>query len=117
MMKDCAARPHFSLTNRGSRWLMLLGRLKPGATVPQAQVNIAAIASHLEQEYPQTNEQMGVAVYSVLQSPFSLKQDMRPALAILMAAVGVVLLIACANVANLLLPPPPPPPNEIPLRL
>src|SRR5258707_6018076 len=103
MMKDYVARPHFSLTDRGSRWLMVMGRLKPGATVPQAQANIAAIASHLEQEYPQTNEQLGVAVYSVMQSPFSLKQNMRPALAILMAAVGVVLLIACANVANLLL--------------
>ncbi len=103
MMKDYVARPHFSLTDRGSRWLMVMGRLKPGATVPQAQANIAAIASHLEHEYPQTNEQLGVAVYSVMQSPFSLKQNMRPALAILMAAVGVVLLIACANVANLLL--------------
>jgi len=82
---------------------MVMGRLKPGVTVPQAQANIAAIAGHLEQEYPQTNEQLGVAVYSVPQSPFSLKQDMRPALAILMAAVAVVLLIACANVANLLL--------------
>jgi len=103
MMKDYVARPHFSLTDRGSRWLMVMGRLKPGATVPQAQANIAAIAGHLEQEYSQTNEQLGVAVYSVLQSPFSLKQNMRPALAILMAAVAVVLLIACANVANLLL--------------
>jgi macrolide transport system ATP-binding/permease protein len=103
MMKDYVARPHFSLSDRGSRWLMVMGRLKPGATVPQAQANIAAIASHLEHEYPQTNQQLGVAVYSVTQSPFSLKQNMRPALAILMAAVGVVLLIACANVANLLL--------------
>jgi predicted permease len=103
MMKDYVARPHFSLTDRGSRWLMVMGRLKPGATVPQAQANIAAIASHLEHEYPQTNERLGVAVYSVMLSPFSLKQNMRPALAILMAAVGVVLLIACANVANLLL--------------
>jgi predicted permease len=103
MMKDYVARPHFSLTDRGSRWLMVMGRLKPGATVPQAQANIAAIAAHLEHEYPQTNEQLGVAVYSVTGSPFSLKQNMRPALAILMAAVAVVLLIACANVANLLL--------------
>src|SRR5215472_8767517 len=103
MMKDYVARPHFSLTDRGSRWLMVMGRLKTGATLPQAQANIAGIASHLQQEYPQTNEQLGVAVYSVTQSPFSLKADIRPALAILMAAVAVVLMIACANVANLLL--------------
>src|SRR5215470_17978096 len=103
MMKDYVARPHFSLTDRGSRWLMVMGRLKPGATLPQAQANVEAIASHLEREYPQTNEKMGMAVYSVTQSPFSLKADLRPALVILMAAVAVVLLIACANVANLLL--------------
>jgi len=103
MMKDYVARPHFSLTDRGSRWLMVMGRLKPGATLPQAQANISAIAGRLQQEYPQTNEQLGVAVYSVTQSPFSLKAGMRPALAILMAAVAVVLMIACANVGNLLL--------------
>jgi len=103
MMKDYVARPHFSLTDRGSRWLMVMGRLQPDATLPQAQANIAGIANHLQKEYPQTNEQLNVAVYSVTQSPFSLQADIRPALAILMAAVAVVLLIACANVANLLL--------------
>src|SRR5215469_1007002 len=103
MMKDYVARPHFSLTDRASRWLMVMGRLKPGATIPQAQANIAGIASQLEHDYPQTNEKMGVALYSVMQSPFSLKHDLQPALAILMAAVAVVLMIACANVANLLL--------------
>src|SRR5215472_9465340 len=103
MMKDYVARPHFSLTDRGSRWLMVMGRLKPGATVSQAQANIAAIARQLEEAYPRTNEQLGVEVYSVDQSPYSLKRSLQSSLAILMAAVAVVLLIACANVANLLL--------------
>src|SRR6266446_1991085 len=103
MMKDYVARPHFSLTDRGSRWLMVMGRLKPGATVPQAQANVSAIAQQLQQAYPRTNDQMGVAIFSLTQSPFGLKSSLQSALAILMAAVAVVLLIACANVANLLL--------------
>ena len=103
MMKDYVARPHFSLTDRGSRWLMVMGRLKPGMTVSQARSDIMAIARQLEQEYPRTNEQLGVEVYSVPESPYSLKRTLQSALAMLMAAVGVVLLIACANVANLLL--------------
>jgi predicted permease len=103
MMKDYVARPHFSLTDRSSRWLMVMGRLKPSATVQQARANSAAIARQLEESYPQTNEQLGVEVYSVAQSPYSLKRSLQSSLAILMAAVAVVLLIACANVANLLL--------------
>jgi len=59
MMKDYVARPHFSLTDRGSRWLMVMGRLKPGATppVPQAQANIAGNRPSLEHEYPQTTNE------------------------------------------------------------
>src|SRR5712671_1619819 len=103
MMKDYVARPHFSLTDRGSRWLMVMGRLKPGATVSQAQANLAAMARQSEEAYPRTNEQLGVEVFSAEQSPYSLKRSLQSSLAILMAAVAVVLLIACANVANLLL--------------
>jgi predicted permease len=103
MMKDYVARPHFSLTDRGSRWLMVMGRLKPGTTVSQAQANIASIARQLEEDYPLTNERLGVEVYSVEQSPYRLRRSLQSPLAILMAAVAVVLLIACANVANLLL--------------
>lgn len=103
MMKDYVARPHFSLNERSSRWLMVMGRLKPGATVQQARANIAAIARQLEESYPQSNERLGVELYSVEQSPYRLKRRLQPSLAILMAAVAVVLLIACANVANLLL--------------
>lgn len=103
MMKDQVARPHFSLTDRGSRWLMVTGRLKPGKTVAQAQANMATIAHQLEQSYPNTNERLGVDAYSLMQSPTSLRHMMRPGLTMLMAAVAVVLLIACANIANLLL--------------
>lgn len=103
MMKDYVARPHFSLTDRGSRWLMVMGRLRPGATLDQARANVASIARDLERTYPQTNDEMGLAVYSRTASPFSFKQSVQSALATLMAAVAVVLLIACANVANLLL--------------
>jgi predicted permease len=103
MMKDYVARPHFSLTDRSSRWLMVMGRLKPGVTVEQSQANLGSIGRQLERVYPQTNDQMGVAVYSLPGSPFSLKRSLQSALAVLMGAVGVVLLIACANVANLLL--------------
>src|SRR5262249_5315478 len=58
MMKDFVARPHFSLTDRSSRWLMVMGRLKHGASVQQARANIAAIARQLEESNPQTNEQL-----------------------------------------------------------
>src|SRR5882757_2093698 len=102
MMKDYLA-PRFSLIDRGSRWLMVMGRLKPGSTLAQAQGNLTAISGQLQRTYPQTNDQMDVAVYSLTSSPFSLKGSLRSSLAILMAAVAVVLLIACANVANLLL--------------
>jgi len=102
MMKDYVA-PRFSLINRGSRWLMVMGRLKKGATLEQTQGNLTAISQQLQRAYPQTNDQMGVAVYSLMSSPFSLKGSLRSSLAVLMAAVAVVLLIACANVADLLL--------------
>src|SRR5260370_8769852 len=82
---------------------MVMGRLRPGTSVSQAQANIAGIACQLEQAYPHTNERIGVSVNSLMQSPYNLKAGMRPALAVLIAAVGVVLLISFANFAHLLL--------------
>src|SRR5260370_1517020 len=73
MMKDYVARPHFSLTYRVSRWLLVMGRLRPGTSVSQAQANIAGIARQLEQAYPHTNERIGVSCSSPIQSPFNLK--------------------------------------------
>jgi len=86
--------------NRGSRWIDVVGRLAPGATREQAQSEMNAIARRLELQDPKHN-----AGYST--KLLLLRDDMvggvRPALIILLAAVGFVMLIACANVASLML--------------
>src|SRR5260370_24851328 len=100
MMKDYLAA-RFSLIDRGSRWLMVMGRLKPGATLAQAQGNLTAISGQLQRTYPRTNDQLDVAVYSLIGSPFSFKGRLRASLPILIAAVAVLLLIALAHLSTL----------------
>ena len=80
--------------------LLVFGRLKPGLTLKRAQGDLNSIARRLEQSYPQTN--MGIGVYLVPLNQEAVG-EIRPALLILLSAVSFVLLIACANVANLLL--------------
>jgi putative ABC transport system permease protein len=90
-----------ALTNRGSHFLSVVGRLKPGVQIRQAEAELSAIAGRLSKQYPDTN--MNVTSMTVTTLHSDIVGDVRPALIILLGAVALVLLIACANVANLLL--------------
>jgi predicted permease len=85
------------LEDRGSPNYRVLARLKPGITIQQAQANIEAIALGLAEQYPE-NREMSATVVGLQQN---LVKEARPTLLLLLGAVGFVLLIACANVANL----------------
>jgi predicted permease len=85
---------------RRGRFMSAVARLKPGVTLEQAQDEMNRIGARLEAEHPQFNKNWGVELVS-LREQFS--GNARPALWVLFAAAGFLLLIACANVANLLL--------------
>jgi putative ABC transport system permease protein len=87
-------------SNRGDHFLEVIGRMKPGITVAKARAEMETIAARLAQEYPRFNVRID-AVVNPLQE--EIVGNMKPALWILLGAVAFVLLIACANVANLLL--------------
>src|SRR6266850_53049 len=92
-----------SLTERNNQWLDVMGRLKPGVTREQASASLQNIASQLAETYNRGDDGLGVEVYTLAREPNGAQQFLLPVLAILMAVAGIVLLIACANVANLLL--------------
>jgi len=88
------------MQNRGVHRLTAIGRLKSGVTLQQARTELATIANRIQQQNPAADPGHGVSVISGYES---LTKDARPALLTLLVAVGFLLLIACANVANLLL--------------
>jgi putative ABC transport system permease protein len=88
------------LENRGNHSWQVIGRLKPGATIEQVRLDTRRIAEALAAQYPSSNTGWGVDVESLRDFQVG---DIRPVLVIMMASVAFVLLIACANVANLLL--------------
>ncbi len=89
-----------SLGMRGNHWANAIGRMKAGIAIPAARADLKVVAGRLEKQYPDTNGHIGAEVTS-------LRDDMvgnsRASLLLMLSAVGLVLLIACANVANLLL--------------
>ncbi|HET8923155.1 MAG TPA: ABC transporter permease [Candidatus Acidoferrum sp.] len=93
----------YKLEDRGARWIEAFVRLKPGVTRGQAQQEISAVAQRLETDYPATNRGRGIQLWPLWQTPFNNARTLLPTLEIMVVVVAFVLLIACANVGNLLL--------------
>ena len=93
----------YKLEDRGARWIESFVRLKPSVTLSQAQQEISAVAKRLENDYPATNRGRGVKLWPLWQTPFNNARTLLPTLEIMLVVVVFVLLIACANVGNLLL--------------
>jgi putative ABC transport system permease protein len=88
------------LANHGSHFLEVVARLKPGVALENANADLAVIAEQLQKEHPDSNAKVGAFAVPLREE---LAGDVRPAILMLVGAVCFVLLIACANVANLLL--------------
>ena len=93
----------YKLEDRNARWIESYVRLKPGVTRLQAQQEISAVAHQLEVDFPATNRGHGIRLWPLWQTPFNNAGTLLPTLKMMVAVVAFVLLIACANVGNLLL--------------
>jgi macrolide transport system ATP-binding/permease protein len=93
----------YKLEDRSARWIEGYAFLKPGVTRQQADAELHAIAERLEKDYPETNRGRDLSLLPLWKTPFNQARNMTSTLGITMAVVFFVLLIACANVSNLLL--------------
>jgi predicted permease len=91
------------MAQRGNGWMQSLVRLKPGVSQEQAQAEATSIMAQLVQEYPQFNDGRRLRIVQTWEAPFGAATVLAPILAVLSILVALVLVIACANVANLLL--------------
>jgi Acidobacterial duplicated orphan permease len=93
----------YKLEDRGARWIESYTFLKPGVTRQRAQSELNAIAQRLENDFPETNRGQGFEILPLWKTPFNAVGNLSPTLAITTGVAFFVLLIACANVSNLLL--------------
>ncbi len=93
----------YKLNDRDARWIEAFVRLKPGIVREQAQQEISAIGARLESSYPATNRGRNIKIWPLWQTPFNNARTLLPTLEVMAVVVAFVLLIACANVGNLLL--------------
>ena len=91
------------MNQRGNGWFQSIVRLKPGVSAEQAQAEASSIMAQLEQEYPDFNEGRRLRIVQTWEAPFGAGTVLAPLLGVLSVLVALVLVIACANVANLLL--------------
>ncbi|HEX4915217.1 MAG TPA: ABC transporter permease [Vicinamibacterales bacterium] len=91
------------LTQRGNGWMQAIVRLKPGVSQAQAEAEAASIMAQLAREHPQFNDGRRLRIVQTWEAPFGAATVLTPVLAVLTILVALVLVIACANVANLLL--------------
>jgi macrolide transport system ATP-binding/permease protein len=93
----------YQLEDRGARWVESYVRLKPGVSQGQAQEQVSSIAARLRADYPATDRGRNIGIWALWQTPFNHARTMGPTLEVMLVVVAFVLLIACANVGNLLL--------------
>jgi predicted permease len=93
----------YKLEDRGARWIESFVRLKRGVTLEQAQQEMSAVAQRLENDFPATDRGRSIKLWPLWQTPFNNARTLLPTLEIMLVVVVFVLLIACANVGNLLL--------------
>jgi predicted permease len=103
-IQDIVSSPGNSrLERRGERWLFIKGRLKEGETAQRAEANLQLVAGQLAEAYPKSNEKRPISVASNVRVHPLADKMLRPVALALMGGIGLVLLVACANVANMLL--------------
>jgi len=103
MMMQPQVLPGEDLQERWPTFVHIMGRLKPGVTIVQAQEEMSTLAANFQLEYPTAEKGVGIFVAPVWVAHYGVQDFLRSVLGFLMLVAGLVLLIACANVANLLL--------------